>query len=163
MSALYWEMYMIEKEELITVLPHRERMLMLDKVRFYDLKEKYIEAEYLITSDCLFFDSNAGGVPAWVGFEFIAQAISAYTGIDYRERGEPPKIGFILGISRMKIAVPFFDSGTALIIRAKEVERMDSFYIYEGEIFKRDNKVLEGKITVMDVDEKTARSMRKEY
>ncbi|MDR0502305.1 MAG: 3-hydroxylacyl-ACP dehydratase [Treponema sp.] len=166
---------MIEKEELLTIIPHRNRMLMLDNVKCYNLGEKSIEAEYRITSDCLFYDSQADGVPAWAGFEFIAQAISAYTGIDYREKGKPPRIGFILGISRMNIAVPFFKNGTVLTVKAKEVERMDSFFIYEGEIFEQnaaefsgqgqeltENKVLEGKLTVIDVDDETAMSMKEE-
>jgi len=144
---------MIENEELLSLVPHRGKMFFLTKVNKYDLQEESIEAEYHITDDCLFYDPAASGVPAWVGFEFIAQTISAYKGIKTRIRGEPIKVGFILGVSQMRIELSFFKTGSILVIKAKESENMDPLYIYSGEIFFEGKKVLEGKITVMEVDD----------
>jgi len=152
---------MIEKEELLSLIPHRGRMLLLDEVKWYNLEEKSVEAEYHITEDCLFYDSAAEGVPAWVGFEFIAQAISALTGIGYREKGEPPKLGFILGVSQAQIRYPFFKTGSIIAIKAKEIECMDSLYIFKGEIFFEGEQVFEGKLTIMDVDDEKAQAMKK--
>jgi len=150
---------MIEKEELLSVIPHRGRMLLLDKVNRYDLKEETVEAEYHITEDCLFYDPSIGGVPAWVGFEFIAQAISAYSGIKDREMGIPSKIGFILGVSQMKIGISFFKTGSTLVIKTKEVECMDPLYIYSGEIFFQDKNILDGKLTVMKLDNEKGKQL----
>jgi predicted hotdog family 3-hydroxylacyl-ACP dehydratase len=152
---------MIEKEELLTIMPHRGRMSLLTKINEYDLNEESIEAEYHLTEDCLFYDPSAGGVPAWVGFEFIAQAVSAYMGIKTRIRGEPVKIGFILGVSGVRIGLPFFKAGSIIVIKAKEYENMDPLYIYTGEIFIEGRKVLEGKLTVMEVDNEKAQAMKK--
>ena len=152
---------MIEKEELLSLIPHGGRMLLLDRVKWYNLKEQSIEAEYRITEDCLFYDSAADGVPAWVGFEFIAQAVSALTGIGYRERGEPPNVGFILGVSQVQIRYPFLRTGSIIGIKAKEIEHLDSLYIFKGEIFFENERVLEGKITIMDVDKEKAQAMKK--
>jgi len=149
---------MIEKEELLSIMPHRGRMLLLTKVNGYDLKEESIEAEYHINSDCLFYDSAADGVPAWVGFEFIAQTVSAYMGIKTRARGEPVKIGFILGVSQMRMGLPFFKTGSIIVIKAKEFECMDPLYIYKGEIFIDGKMVLEGKLTVMEVDDEKGKN-----
>jgi len=148
-------------EELISIMPHRGRMLLLTKVNEYDLKEESIEAEYHLTEDCLFYDPAAPGVPAWVGFEFIAQAVSAYMGIKTRARGEPVKIGFILGVSGVRIGLSFFKTGSNIVIKAKEFENMDPLYIYKGEIFIDGKKVLEGKLTVMEVDDEKAQAMKK--
>jgi len=152
---------MIEKEELLSIMPHRGRMLLLTKVNEYDFKENSIEAECHITENCLFYDPAAAGVPAWAGFEFIAQAVSAYMGIKIRARGEPVKPGFILGVSQLRIGLPFFNAGSILIIRAKEFENMEPLYIYEGEIFLEGKKVLEGRLTVMEADDEKAQAIEK--
>ncbi|MCL2270515.1 MAG: hypothetical protein FWC24_04135 [Treponema sp.] len=152
---------MVEKEELLAALPHRGRMLLLNKIREYNTKVMSVEAEYCITEDCLFYDSAAQGVPAWVGFEFIAQAISALTGIRDIENGVQPKIGFILGVSQVRIELPFFRTGAILTIKANQIETMDSLYVFMGEIIFGDKKVIDGKITVMEVDSETAQAMRK--
>jgi len=152
---------MIEKEEMLSIMPHRGKMLLLSKVNEYNLQEESIEAEYHLTEDCLFYDPAAGGVPAWVGFEFIAQTVSAYMGIKTRARGEPIKIGFILGVSQMRIGLSLFKTGSIIVIKAKEFECMDPLYIYKGEIFIEGKKVLEGKLTVMEVDDEKAQSMKK--
>ena len=154
---------MIERNELHSIIPHRGRMLLLSRIKKYNLEERSIEAEYQITEDCLFFDSSIAGVPAWAGFEFIAQAISAYSGIRDRENGVPPKMGFILSVSSMQIELPAFKSGSAVQIKAKEVERMDSVLNFEGEILLEGKKVLNGKLTVMEIEHEQADAMKREY
>ena len=151
---------MIEQEEMLTIMPHRGRMLLLNRVNEYDFEEASIEVEYHITEDCLFYDPAMGGVPAWVGFEFVAQAVSAFLGIKPRARGEPIKIGFVLGVSQMRIGLPFFSAGSIIVIKAKEFECMDPLYIYNGEIYIEGRKVLEGKMTVMEVNDEKAQSMK---
>ena len=154
---------MIEKEELLTVIPHRGRMLLLSRVNMYNLEECSIEAEYRITEDCLFYDSAIAGVPAWVGFEFIAQAIAAFSGIRDRENGVPPKMGFILSVTSMQTGLFSFETGSTVEIRTREIERMNLLCTFEGEILLEGKKVLEGKITVMEVEHEQAEIMKKEY
>jgi len=151
---------MFENDEMLSIMPHRGRMLLLTKVNGYDLKNETIEAEYHLTEDCLFYDPAAFGVPAWVGFEFIAQTVSAFKGIKTLIRGDPVKIGFVLGVSKMHIGPSFFKTGSILVIKAKESENMDPLYIYTGEIYIEGTMVLEGKLTVMEVDAEKARAMR---
>ena len=153
---------MINKAQLLTVIPHRGRMLLLDAINEYDTKVNSVEGEYRITEDCLFYDPAAKGVPAWVGFEFIAQAVSALTGIGYRERGEVPKTGFILSISQLQIGLSFFAIGSIITIKAKQVDHMDSHFVFSGEIFVEGEKVLEGKITLIEVDNTQTQAMIKE-
>jgi len=144
---------MIENEELLSIIPHRGKMLLLSKVTNYNTEERTIEAEYRITKDCLFYDSAIAGVPSWVGFEFIAQAICALSGIRNREKGGLPKIGFILSISQVQIAIPFLKTESIVVIKAKEIERADSVYAFLGEIILEGRPVLKGKLTVFDADD----------
>jgi predicted hotdog family 3-hydroxylacyl-ACP dehydratase len=110
-------------------------------------------AEYHVTPDCVFFDPAIGGVPSWVGFEFIAQAISVLTGIRNRELGIKPRIGFILSIPYMKIEIPLFKPGSRVEIRVKQNDATDLIYTFEGEVFLEDKKAIEGKLMVMEINE----------
>jgi predicted hotdog family 3-hydroxylacyl-ACP dehydratase len=154
----------IEKEELQTLIPHRGKMLLLNRCTGYDIHDRSIWVEYDITEDCLFFDPALGGVPTWVGFEFMAQAISVLSGLKGREVGEKPKIGFILSIPSMQMKIPAFGLGNTARIRVKEYDCTSLIYTFEGEIFLEEKKVMEGKLMVMEVsDEEQFLKLMKEY
>ena len=151
---------MIDMENISSLVPHRGKMLLLSKVNAYNLQEERIEAEYHLTENCLFYDPVISGVPAWVGFEFMAQAISALSGIEDRENGRPPRMGFILSVSAMRIGLPFFGIGSTAQIKAKEIDCVDSVSTFEGEIFLDGRKVLEGKLTVMEANDEKVRALK---
>jgi len=127
-------------------------MLLLNKIIDYDI-EHSIRAQYTVTESCIFYDPALDGVPAWVGFEFMAQAISALTGIRKRAKGEKPKIGFILSIPSMRMEIPSFKNGSLVEVRVKESDCTDMIYIYEGEAFLENKKVMEGKLMVMEASD----------
>jgi len=143
---------LIEQKELQTLIPHKGKMLLLDKIIDYNI-EHSIKAEYNITENCIFYDSVLDGVPAWVGFEFMAQAISALTGIRKRAKGEKPKIGFILSVPSMRMEIPSFKKGSLVEVRVKESDCTDMIYTYEGEAFLENRKVMEGKLMVMEASD----------
>jgi predicted hotdog family 3-hydroxylacyl-ACP dehydratase len=134
------------------------KMLLLNRIIDYDI-EHSIRAEYNITENCIFYDPVLDGVPAWVGFEFIAQAISALTGIRKRAKGEKTKIGFILSIPSMRMEIPFFKNGSLAEVRVKESDCTDMIYTYEGEVFMENKKVMEGKLMVMEVSDERLKSL----
>ena len=153
---------LINKEELLTLIPHRDRMCLISRVNNYNLPENSIEAEYDITEDCLFYDFENSGVPAWVGFEFIAQSISALIGIKDKINGLPVKEGFILGVSHMHIDLPFFSKNSIITINSTELENLDPIYIFDGKISINGKKVLAGKVTVMEVSSEQRKQIIKE-
>jgi len=143
----------IEKEQLLSIVPHKGRMMLLSRVTNYDPENKSIEAQFDITEDCIFYDSALSGVPAWTGFEFIAQAVSAFIGIRDQEKSHH-KMGYILSVSQMRIGLPFFKSGSIITIKSRDSGGIDPVYVFEGEIYLDGEKVVEGKITVMDVHDR---------
>ena len=153
---------MIEKEELASLLPHKDRMLLLDRVKEYNLQERFLRAEYDITEDCLFYDPVIKGVPSWVAFEFLAQAIAAVSRLWSIEKGEPPKMGFILSVSSMRMDIPFFNTGTTVELRVTVSGSMDQVFNFDGEAFLEGRKVIEGKLTVMEVDEEQIKLLLKD-
>ena len=154
---------MIEKEELLSIVPHRGKMLLLSRVIEYDLMKRTLTAECDVTEDCLFYDPALGGVPAWVSFEYMAQTIGALSGIWVRENGEEPKLGFILSISSMHIGLPFFKAGSKVEIRVKEAGYLDQVHNFDGIALLNGRKVMEGKLTVMDASDEQIKSLLKEY
>jgi len=152
---------MIEHEELLSIVPHRGKMLLLDKVINYCLEDRTVEVEYHVTKDCLFYDSTVGGIPAWVGFEFIAQTIGVLSGIRCRMNGKPPKIGFILSVSRVQMEMTIIKTESILRIKVKEIENVDALYVFTGEIFLEGRKIFEGKLMVIDLDEEQAELIKK--
>ena len=140
---------LIEQEELQTLIPHKGKMMLLDRVIEYDI-EHSIRAEYTITRNCLFYDPLLDGVPAWVGFEFIAQAISTLTGIRKRAKGEKPKMGFILSIPSMRMEIPLFKNDSLVEIHAKEIDCTDMIYTFEGNVFLENKKIMGGTLMVME-------------
>jgi predicted hotdog family 3-hydroxylacyl-ACP dehydratase len=127
-------------------------MLLLSRVIEYDLAGT-LKAEYDITSDCLFYDPALDGVPAWAGFELIAQAISSLSGIRDRARGKKSQIGFILSIPSMRIYTPVLKTGGTADIRVTESDCTGLIFTFTGELFYDGIKALEGKIMVMEVED----------
>ena len=100
-----------------SLVPHAGPMILLDRVVSAD--DESLCAEVTICSDSLF--CTADGVGAWVGLEYMAQAIAAYAGYIAYRRGEAVKIGFLLGTRRYECERPFFSVGTRLQIHVKRI------------------------------------------
>lgn len=86
----------MELPDIRSLVPHTGAMVMLDRVISFD--QESLCAEVRIHADSLF--AGADGVGGWVGIEYMAQAIAAHAGYAARLRGEPVKIGFLLGSRR---------------------------------------------------------------
>jgi predicted hotdog family 3-hydroxylacyl-ACP dehydratase len=99
------------------LLPHSGLMVLLDHVVAADADS--LSAEVRVREDSLFCVD--GGVGAWVGLEYMAQAIGAFAGYRARLRGEPIRIGYLLGTRRYDCKQPCFAVGSVLKIHVKRV------------------------------------------
>lgn len=109
------------------LVQHADGMLLIDRVIGVD--GETVRSETTIRRDSIFFQAGRG-VPAYVGFEFMAQTISAYDGLKRRAKGEKPAIGFLLGCRRYSSARPFFAEGQTVRIEVTSLlgeEGMASF------------------------------------
>ncbi len=73
------------------LVPHSGTMSLLSRVTAYG--DDWLEAEVDISSATLFAEEQ--GVPAWVGLEYLAQAIAAFSGVQEKKQNQPPKLGFL--------------------------------------------------------------------
>ena len=101
--------------EIDQVVPHQQGMSLLDRVLEWD--DASILTELVVPEDGLFVGPD--GIPAWVGIEYMAQAIAAWAGCQARTAGKAPSIGFLLGTRRYKCSVTHFATGTALQVGAR--------------------------------------------
>jgi predicted hotdog family 3-hydroxylacyl-ACP dehydratase len=97
-----------------SVLPHRDSMRLIDRV--VDWQPESIVVEVDVPGHGLF--NRPGGVPAWVGVEYMAQAIAAWAGCRARAEGHEPSIGFLLGTRRYTAYQPAFTPGSCLRVEA---------------------------------------------
>jgi predicted hotdog family 3-hydroxylacyl-ACP dehydratase len=98
--------------DISTLVPHSGRMLLLDT--FVRTDEQSLVAQYTFRDDTPFVRDGAAG--AWVALELMAQAIAAYAGYQGRMRGEPPKIGFLIGSRHFSCTHAAFAVGTTVTI-----------------------------------------------
>jgi predicted hotdog family 3-hydroxylacyl-ACP dehydratase len=77
-------------------VPHQFDALLLDEVT--RVSEHALEARMVVRSGTAFSD-ELGNLPAWVGPEIMAQAVSALAGHrSHSQSGRPAAIGLLLGI-----------------------------------------------------------------
>lgn len=100
-------------EELV---PHSGRMSLLTRVVEYG--DEWLIAEVDITPSSMFCDDQ--GVPAWVGLEYLAQAIAAYAGLQERLTGGSPKIGFLVGTRKYICSNDYFPINSTLSIKVSQ-------------------------------------------
>lgn len=92
------------------LVPHAGPMSLLD--RLIAVEGERLSAEVVVPADGLF--SHDGGVGAWVGIEYMAQAVAAWAGWQARQKGEAPRIGLLLGTRRYRCSVARFAAGQRL-------------------------------------------------
>jgi predicted hotdog family 3-hydroxylacyl-ACP dehydratase len=99
------------------LIPHSGKMVWLDRIISCD--NVSLSAEIVVRDDGLL--GNDKTVPAWVGIEYMAQAVAAYAGVMAKRAGEPIKLGFLLGTRRYNSNVAEFSVGSTLTVRVEKI------------------------------------------
>ncbi len=101
-----------------TLLPQSKAMVLLDRV--VEAGEDHIVVELTVRDDGL-FSMPGQTVPAWVGLEYMAQAVAAFSGYHRKRRGEAIGLGFLLGTRHYQCSVDSFPCGALLRVRAEKI------------------------------------------
>jgi predicted hotdog family 3-hydroxylacyl-ACP dehydratase len=102
-------------EELI---PQSKAMVLLDRV--VEVGEQHIVAELTVRADGL-FSGPEYTVPAWVGIEYMAQSVAAFSGYHRKCKGEAIGLGFLLGSRHYQCSAGSFPCGSTLVVRAEKI------------------------------------------
>ncbi len=100
------------------LLPQSHSMVLLDSM--LEVGENHIVVELVVREDGLFSGPDRT-VPTWVGLEYMAQAIAAYSGYHKKCLGEEIELGFLLGTRHYQCSADHFHCGTRLTVRAEKI------------------------------------------
>ncbi len=146
----------VPAETLINLLPHKGKMFLLDHLTQHDTTARTLESVSLVTKEHIFYDESLDGIPSYIAFEFIAQSISALSGVTGYEMGRPAIPGFILSIVNYKAEVLSFKVGTSIHVKIKKIDEFENIMTYSGEAFSSENPSVPAvvtTITVMETDD----------
>ena len=154
----------LEGAALLELMPHRGKMLLLNRVTAHDIARKTLSGECDITERCIFYDKSMDGVPSWAAFEMFAQGISALAAI-IRASGrmiDKSRAGVILSVSNFTANVPVLANETRAVIEIEEEFCSDDVSQYACTLFVAENnasardaalkKAVAAKITVMEME-----------
>ncbi|WGL15271.1 hotdog family protein [Microbulbifer bruguierae] len=106
-------------EELV---PHSGEMSLLDEL--LEVTEETLSARLTVRDDGIF--SREQQVPAYVGIEYMAQAVAAFSGYHARQAGQPVQLGFLLGTRRFTSNVSRFTCGSSVQISVERLLQADN-------------------------------------
>lgn len=153
---------MIARDIVQTLVPHRDKMLLLDFIVDYSEKEqnRMLISRTKITSDNLFYEKEIEGVPSYLAFELMAQSISCLSGLYNKKAGNAVKIGVILSVSNLLSYIEVFPKDCIVETTVKEDCALDNLYTFNGtcSIIQGESapkKAVTATLNVMDVDDIT--------
>ena len=129
------------------MLSHRQDAVLLDEIVHADASR--LAARLVVRPGTSFSDSS-GNLPAWVGPEIMAQAISALSGWrSLRARGQLPGIGLLLGIRSYSAPAGDFLCGETLDVEVIESsEDEEGMAVFDGRIRRSGEVLATGALTV---------------
>jgi len=131
------------KGKIADIVPHDPPMVLLD--HFVSADDNGLIAEVFITDASPFYQDGQG-VPAYVGVEYIAQAISAFNGLTNYLSNKAVKPGFLLGSRKVDLKCPYFPLGATLKIAVNVSFNDGEMAVFDGEIRVEDEVVVTARI-----------------
>ena len=127
------------------LMPHSGPMILLDRLVAAD--DESLCAEVRVRANSLFLVDGAVG--GWVGLEYMAQAIGAFAGYRSRLRGDPVRIGYLLGTRHYECKQPSFALGSRLEIYVKRVlQSQDGLAAFDCRIDDETGVIASANVTV---------------
>ena len=136
-------------------VPHRGVMLLLDHLLQADAESAV--AQVTVPRDGLFLQD--AGMPAWVGVEYMAQAVAAWAGWQAVQAQQPVKLGFLLGTRKYQAHCSHFAPGMVLEVQVRsELIGENGLGMFECQIRQQDNEqvLAQARISVYEPEDGSA-------
>ncbi|WP_349919266.1 hotdog family protein [Aeromonas veronii] len=130
---------------LAALLPHQAPMLLLDRLLEY--QGNRVRCETRVGERQALLLDEQGNLPAWVGLELMAQTIAAWAGMRGRERGEPVRIGMLLGSRQYQCQLARFAAGECLVIEAECLLEDNGMASFECRIGNGEQRYAEARLS----------------
>jgi len=138
-------------EPLGKLVPHRGKMLLLSKLISCEEKTNSLLASVDISQSSFFYDEKLNGVPVWIGFEYMAQAIAAINGKNDLAKGQEPGFGFILSVSNYIACTSCFKPNSTILIYVEETFEMDNMFMFNCSIKQGEEELAKASISAVKI------------
>jgi len=143
-------------EPIEKLLPHRGKMLLLSRTISYDASNSSLLAEVDISQNSFFYDNALEGVPVWIGFEYMAQAIAALGGKSDLAKGLVPGFGFILSVSNFIASTLCFKPNSTILIYVEKEFELNNMVVFNCSIKQGEEELAKASISsvrIKDISE----------
>lgn len=122
------------------ILPHKDKMVLIDDVILVDLEKKCLTAVVTISPESLFFDKEINGISGIIGLEYMAQTVGCYA---YYKNGEKePQKGLLLGTRLYNVSCDF-EAGKTYTINVREIFFDNNMVSFECMIYNDRNEEIQ--------------------
>lgn len=135
--------------DVLEYILHRPPMVLIDELVSSDSHQAV--ATLTIRPELIFCESD--GLPTWVGIEIMAQTISLHAGVQGRQAGNPPKLGFLLGTRKMILPFSHFGLGETLTVTATCQYVHENLGVFDCQIAINDNVCMTATLSVYEPTE----------
>lgn len=92
-----------------------------------------------------------GQVAPWIGVEYMAQCVAAHAGLQARAKGEPVRVGFLIGSRRLDFRTDGFRLGQRLTVQATRTWGENDFASFACRLIDAGSQALlvEGSLNVV--------------
>ena len=122
-----------------SLVPHNPPMVLVDEILHSEEKQLIAKVTPAIGKP---FADEQGNIPAWIGLEYLAQAIAAWSGWQGLQAGNPVQLGFLLGSRRYQANVSQFFADQPLILTVNHNYQEGGLAAFECTICLTDNTEL---------------------
>ena len=130
------------------ILPHRAPMILLDRVE----EDSPDSIACSVTPHEASPFAEHGSVPAVVATEYMAQCVAAYAGLKAFRRGEPIRIGYLIGARTIEFSVDRFPLECRLLVRARRTWGDDALGRFDCSVERNGDRVASAVLTVLQRD-----------
>ncbi|WP_018623677.1 ApeP family dehydratase [Kangiella aquimarina] len=135
-------------------VPHSAPMVLIDKI--VDFDESSLVAEFSVSAESRFFQTDIPGIESWVGVEYMAQAIAALAGIRAFLVNQPVNLGFLLGTRKLELFQQQFNNNQTYTVQIKELYMDDSgLGSFDCSIVQNNQCVCAAKLNVFETSDQT--------
>ena len=145
----------LNKKQIIELLPHREPMLLIEKL--YDIR-RLLSATALVNvrKDSFFVNGHFPGQPVMPGVlivESFGQAAAALTAHGLDRSTYENKLVFLMGVEKARFRNPVIPD-CDLILKIEAIRSHGRVWKYKGEAFVNDKKMADAVWSATIVDKK---------
>lgn len=140
------------------LLPHDEPMILID--RALDIQQDTIHCQVEIGAKNPFYNAETSTIPAYVGIEFMAQSVAAWSGYHALQQGDEPPIGFLLGSRRYLSHCDAFQNGQLLDIYAEKMMEDNGMAVFSARIEYQQQTIASCQLNVYVPSEQKLQEMK---